>query len=510
MNLGIRLAVVIGLFFCFLTGWAAAAYAGGVTGLAFGMAILVVPWYRQPLRCWVAFYLRRNRALELVEPVTVANDRSSGGVRFQGGVAVAAIQLLGKPYRPTILIGSTGMRTANTVDISQLQPFMRQSLGLTIESLTVVSSGSRRRNVGDFPRVYDSFIGSSPYAGRRETWIILRIRSMKNVDALQYRDSAGTAALAAAQRISAALRCKGVRTKVATATDMLELDQRVGRDALEPNNRQWHNTRSDAGWQTTYAYRPADINSENLAQAWSLPADGITQSITIFPRGVVTATVTVRTAQPATASPSVMLQTLPGEQAAAMTANLCCPLPVIRRVSRGRLSGSLTIPIGSSGVLLGKTPTGDRLMLPLSDPGEPSRVHVAADDPIAKRIVIRTASAGERITVHTRDVHRWDSVRMPNVVVTNHARPAPGTTVSVVDGTVQPTPRPNAVISVSPPNTDTAGGHVADVVIAQTSGNAVVVTADGMSYEAEFEFFRAENRYISGSTCMPANLVPAD
>jgi hypothetical protein len=289
---------------------------------------------------------------------------------------------------------------------------------------------------------------------------------------------------------------------------MLELERRVGRDALEPNNRHWHSMRSDAGWQTTYAYRPADINSGTLAQAWSLPADGITQSITIFPHGGVTATVTVRTAQPATASPSVMLQTLPGEQAAAMTANLCCPLPVIRRVSRGRLSGSLTIPIGSSGVLLGKTSTGDRLMLPLSDPGEPSRVHVAADDPIAKRIVIRTAGAGERITVHTRDVHRWDSVRMPNVVVTNHTRPAPGTTVSVVDGTVQPTPRPNAVISVGPPNT--AGGHAADVVIAQTSGNAVVVNAEGMNYEAEFEFFRAENRYISGSTYMPVSLVPAD
>jgi len=508
MSDGVRLAVVTGLFLCCLPGWALAGYAGGVTGLVLGMAILVVPWWRQPLWCWAVLYLRRNRPVELVEPVTVVNDRCSGGVRFQGDVAVTALQLLGKPYRPTRFIGSTVSQTSNSVDISQLTPLMRQSLGLTIESLTIVSSGSRRRNNGDYPRVYDTFIGTSPYAGRRETWMIVRIRSLENSDALWCRDTAGTAALAAAQRISAALRYQGIRAKVATGTDMLELERRLGRNALEPNNRRWRGIRGDNGWYATYAHRPADITSENLAQAWSLPADGITQSITIFPDGSLTSTVTVRTPQPASASPSVMLQTLPGEQAVAIAATLCCPRPAIRGVIRGRLPRSLVIPIGPSGVLMGKASTGYRLTLPLIDPSEHSRVHVAADDPIAKRIVIRTAGAGERITVHSTDVRRWESVRMPNVFVTNHPRPAPGTTVSVVDGSIQPTPRPNAVISVSPPNA--AGTQAADVVIAQTSPSTVVVTAGGMSYEAEFEFFRAENRYISGSTGMLASLAPAD
>ena len=54
-------------------------------------------------------------------------------------------------------------------------------------------------------------------------------------------------------------------------------------------------------------------------------------------------------------------------------------------------------------MLIGKLSNGDRLMIPVTDAGEPSRVFVAADDPIAKRIVIRTAGAGERVCVHTRD-----------------------------------------------------------------------------------------------------------
>ncbi len=100
-------------------------------------------------------------------------------------------------------------------------------------------------------------------------------------------------------------------------------------------------------------------------------------------------------------------------------------------------------------------------MIPVTDAGELSRVFVAGDDRVAKRIVIRTAGAGERVCVHTRDKTRWATVRMPEISVVNTARPAPRTTVSVVehvarrgkdgngaaegggsDAAISPTPRP--------------------------------------------------------------------
>ncbi|MFN0143573.1 MAG: type VII secretion protein EccE [Mycobacterium sp.] len=508
MKDGVRLAMVCGVFLGCLLGWAAAGYVGAGIGMALGLATCVLPWWRQPLWSWAAVYLRRNRPIELIEPLAVANDRAGGGVRIHDDVAVTALQVLGKPYRPTWLTGSTATHTANTLDISELTPHMHQSLDLEIESITVVSSGSRRRSVGDYPRVYDTLIGTSPYAGRRETWMIIRIATLDNGEALQWRDTVGTAALAAAQRISAALRCRGIRVRVASASDMAELEKRLGSNSLEPRNRRWRSLRGDAGWNTTYAYRPVDINAETLAQAWSLPADGITQNLTIFPDGSATATVTVHTAQPATTSPSVILQTLPGEQAPAVAAGLCCPRPEIRGLRRGRLPRSLEIPVGPSGVLLGKTASGDRLLMPLGDPGQHGRVSVIADDLIAKRIVIRTAGAGERITVHTHDLQRWSSVRMPNVVVTDNPRPLPGTTVSVTDGTVQPAPRPTTVIAVSPPNA--AHDSAADVVITQSDPTTVRVDAAGMNYEAEVEFFRAENRYASESAGIPGDFMVVD
>jgi hypothetical protein len=246
---------------------------------------------------------------------------------------------------------------------------------------------------------------------------------------------------------------------------------------------------------TTYWYQPGDITSEKLAQAWSARADGIIQNVTLFGDGSATATVTVRSAQPPAAPLNTMLRTLPGEQAQAVAANLCGPLPALRGVRRGALHMPLVVPIGPSGVLLGKVGGGNRMMLPLDDAGEFSRVHIAAEDSLAKRFVIRIAGAGERITVHTRNMPRWSSVRMPDIAVSDQPKPVSGTTVSVVDGTLAPAPRPNTLISVGEPGEPYRG--TVDVLITQIGPATVEVTAAGQVHTVEVELFRAENRYVS-------------
>ena len=128
-----------------------------------------------------------------------------------------------------------------------------------------------------------------------------------------------------------------------------------------------------------------------------------------------------------------------------------------------------------------------------------------ADDGIARRIGSRAAGAGDRITVQPADLRRWEGLRMPNVVVTDSPRPALGTTVSVVDGTVQPAPRPSTVITIGPATA--VADAAADVVITQTAPAAIQVSAAGMTYDAEMEFFRAENRYAARSEPLAAELT---
>ncbi|ETB35388.1 secretion protein EccE, partial [Mycobacterium avium subsp. paratuberculosis 11-1786] len=190
-------------------------------------------------------------------------------------------------------------------------------------------------------------------------------------------------------------------------------------------------------------------------------------------------------------------------------ANMCGPRPHLRGLRRSRLPAELITEIGPSGVLIGKLPNGDRLLMPVTDAGELSRVFVAADDPITKRIVIRTAGAGERVCVHTRDMSRWVSVRMPEISVVNSSRPAPRTTVSVVEyaprrgegveAAISPTPRPATVITVAPAGTtlSEAQRHGFEVIIEQVSPAVVNVSAAGKNWLVEMDMFRAEHRYVS-------------
>lgn len=495
---------VLGVWVIFLlavASWAAGGYIGAAVAVVVGVALVFVRWWGQPAWSWLVLWRHGRRPIRWDVPITVANNRSGGGVRVQDGVAVVAVQLLGRAHQATTVTGSVTVETDNVIDVVELVPMMQQALGLQLDSISVVSLGSRHGTIGDYPRVYDSEIGTPPYAGRRETWLIMRLSIIDNTQALRWRTTVGSAAISVAQRIAGLLRCQGLRAKVATATDLGELDRRLGCDAIEGDTQRWKAIRGEAGWMTTYAYPPEAITSRVLSQAWTLRADEVIQNLTLYPDATCTATITVRTPTPAPTAPSVILRRLNGEQAAAAAANMCGPRPYLRALRPSRLPEHLVTEIGPSGVLIGKLSNGDRLLIPVTDAGELSRVFVAADDPIAKRIVIRTAGAGERVCVHTRDTTRWTTVRMPEISVVSTPRPAPRTTVSVVEhvGPISPTPRPVTVITVAPSGTRLPEGqrHNFEVIIEQIGPATVRVGAAGKDWLVEMDMFRAENRYVS-------------
>ena len=511
------------VFLAALVSWSLGGYVGAAIAVVVGVALVFVPWWGQPAWSWAVLALRGRRSISWNAPIMVANNRSGGAVRVQDGTAVVAVQLLGRAHRATTVTGSVTVESDNVIDIVEMAPMLHHALGLRLDSLSVITLGSRHGIVGDYPRVYDSEIGTPPYAGRRETWLIMRLPMIDNTQALQWRTTLGAAAISIAQRIAGLLRCHGLRAKVATVTDLIELDRRLGSDAVAGRAQNWKAVRGEAGWMTTYVYPAKAITSRILAQAWTLHADEIIQNVTVYPDATCTATLTVRTPTQAPTPPSVILRRLNGEQAAAAAANMCAPRPHLRGLRRSPLPANLIIEIGPSGVLVGKLSNGDRLMIPVTDGGELSRVFVAAADPIAKRIVIRVAGTGERVTVHTNDKARWASVRMPELSIVNTSRPAPRTTVSVVeyvarrratdnaaqeggvdvadlaDLGISPTPRPPTVITVAPfgtklPDRDR---HSFEVTIEQVGPATVNVSAAGQNWLVQMDLFRAENRYVS-------------
>jgi len=498
-----RLLCALAVALCGLAGWALGGLIGVAVALPLAVLLVLVPWWGQPAWSWALLRLRRRPTAGWAEPITVANNRAGGGVRISDGVAVVAVHLLGRAHAATVATGSVNVETDNVIDVAALLPMLRHALGLVLDSMSVISIGARRATTGDYPRVYDTEIGTPPYAGQRETWLLLRLRVIDNTAALRWRTTLGATAVGVAQRIAGLLRCEGLRARVATASDLAELDRRLGAALLLADAERWKTLRSEGGWVTTYAYPAGAISAQLLAQVWTLPVDEVVQNITILPDATCTVTVTLQTPQPAPTPPAVVLRRLNGEQAAAVEANMCVPRPRLRGLRPGPLPESLPVEIGPSGVLVGKLANGDRLMVPLTDSGELSRVFIAAEDLIAKRIIIRAAGAGERVCVHTRDKARWASVRMPEVSLVSESRPTPRTTVSVVDGPIAPSPRPATVITVAPPGTPPPPPDAVEVCIEQIDRTAVRVAAAGKSWLATVELFRAENRY-----CSPEALAP--
>lgn len=382
---------------------------------------------------------------------TVTADRTGGGVRYQDGTAVVAIHVLGDYLADTLMTGDTS-HTANVLHVSDLDALMRQPFGLSITSLSVVSIGARVRASGDYAPTYHTFVGPPPYAGQRDMWLILRIATDSgNVDALSLRPTVGKAALSVAQRTLNMLRTKGIRAKVASATDLTDLDAKLGgAHALARHNRTRHAVRSDVGWFTSFYYPPQHINDTDLSAVWSLRADQIVQNVTLLPGGRCTATATIVDPQVVPMPPGVALSALPGEQAGALA--LCRPMPAEPVGGRAALAAgtpTVTLPISGSGVLVGRLADGHRIALPFTDPETPLRINIAAEDALTKRLVMRCAASGERVSIHTGQPARWAAMAMPGVIVTTETKPAAGTTISVADGSIKPSPAPGTVITLA-------------------------------------------------------------
>lgn len=207
---------VVGVWVVFvlaLASWLLAGYIGAAVAVVVGIALVFVRWWGQPAWSWAVLWRRGRRPIDWSAPITVANNRSGGGVRVQDGVAVVAVQLLGRAHRATMVTGSVTVETENVLDVVELVPMLRQALGLQLDSISVVSIGSRHGTVGDYPRVYDSEIGTPPYAGRRETWLIMRLAVLDNAHALVWRTTVGAAAISVAQlsRACCAVKACGPR-----------------------------------------------------------------------------------------------------------------------------------------------------------------------------------------------------------------------------------------------------------------------------------------------------------
>lgn len=518
------LAAVVSVLVTLLWGEAGPAWAGVGAVVLLVCCAYPLGGSHRSLYQWAQVYRsHRRRRWDIAAPLTAVNDRQPAGVRYQDGVAVTAVRLLGKYLCPTRLTGAATSETDNVLRTEDVAEVLHQQLGLRLASLSLIIHGSRMRADGDFAPICDTFIGPCPYAGQREAWLILRIdTAIDNVEALRVRRSLSETAVAAAQRTANMLRTKGIRAEVASETDLVSLDEKLGSAAsLDAAKRRWLAVRDERGWLSSFYFPARHIEDAAMALVWERRHDAVTQNITLYPDGRCTATVTVRGPQIVSPPPNVKLFSLPGEQAAAVAANRALPGELVgapASVADG--PPRLALPIGNSGVLIGTLPDGQRLVLPFTDPATHLRINIDADAAVYKRLLLRAAASGERVTVHTADRHRWQAMAMPGVIITEEAKPAAGTTISVIDTTIMPSPAPATVITLTGGCTDAhmritqegTSRRLQVVVVDPDLHGDPALIAPPRSWRVDIEFFAVENPYLdaqpafTGVTARPSDL----
>ncbi len=362
---------------------------------------------------------------EIVE-VALPNGEGMCGLRWDGDVLITAVELTPRPQTPTVL--ADGM--AITEDVVPLDVVAGCLWQYDINLLAIdVASGGRRIAPGTaYAGSYDQLIGVKPGVTARRTWLVLRLRFDPDDPGIRNRgggiEGAINAAKAATRRTTRRLREANCLAVVADGAGLRAAHAALA-TGLPPDDIQIERgtLATPGGFVTTYRLHPDDLTNVNLGAWWAYRCVSAAVIIRITPgpkRGEVYTRTWVRhvsTSRPSRSDRLPGLIRQYGDQAEALTATL--PLGAHSWEAQRRIVSSaqsatrvetlaeLRIPVGASGQLIGSTPTGHPLLLPLAERGALTRVYVDAPIWVAQQLVLRALAGGASARISSSRPEAW-------------------------------------------------------------------------------------------------------
>jgi type VII secretion protein EccE len=324
----------------------------GVGAAALVLLVGTVSYRGRRLFGWVATLVRwlwrGRRPLDSPSRPAVGTMLKPGidvAVRWQGDVLVAAIEIVPRPFSPTIIIDGKA-RSDDVIDTELLTDLLAAHCP-DLEA-DVISTGYRLG--GSAPEyvttVYGRAVGSDPAPARRRTWIVLRADPSRTVTsaALRGEGIAGLGQYLVSSTTRIADRLAGIGIDAVCVRKFDELDRAT---EISFKREGWSKIHGDK--QSTVAYRARggpDV-------WWSARAERTITRVRLaasrMPSAVVLLTYRGKAKRPRGFS------RVSGAQRAAITGSWLAP----ERHHR--------LPIGSAGVLIGLTARGHRIYMPLDD-----------------------------------------------------------------------------------------------------------------------------------------------
>jgi type VII secretion protein EccE len=403
-------------------------WRGAVCGFATGL-VLVVPLAGRSLPRWALarfdFWRDRRRRHATARWAPFDHDQPGGapiGFSWDGRTLTSLIRVDETPPSLTVLqAGSTV--SGETVPVGVLADCLRK-FDIALESIDVISQGTRSAGHGHVAAVYDAVLGPLPAIAHRAVWVAVRLDPARCPDAVRARGGGWNAALrtaaVATRRVTNTLRDAGLQASTTTASDMVhavtELSSGVSLDALEET---WTACHSGQLQLRSYGIEPATYTSEGLGSLWTLPSGSTTVTLSLRRdeqhdavelRGIVRLD-SLGHGRARHAG----LRRLSGRQFDALLCAL--PLPAPKRpvgqwlTVRGEGEGAhalagLELPASGCGQVVGADEHGRAVALSLFGPCV-ARVELHGTLHLAQQVVLRSLALGARVRVHTRRTGAW-------------------------------------------------------------------------------------------------------
>ena len=353
----------------------------GPTVVAVAVLLALITFRGRRLLGWVATFfawlVRRRRPLDTPsEPVVGATVQPGDhvAVRWKGKVLVAVIELIPRPFTPTVIVEGKA-HTDDVVDTRLLEQLL--SVHCPDLEADVVSAGYRvaKAAAADVVNLYEQVIGSNPAPAHRRTWIMVRADPRRTRKSAGRRD-AGVAGLvrylvASATRIADDLARHGVDAVCGRSFDDFDRATDIGFE-----REKWSTIKGRNGFTTAY------IAPGGPDVWWSAQADHTIVRVRVGGGTTPQSTVLLTTAEKPKKRRG--FTRVSGGQRAALQGQTL----VADRHHQ--------LPIGSAGVLVGETASHYPVYLPFDDVDASINL---GDARVFTQFVLRAAAAGGSVTL---------------------------------------------------------------------------------------------------------------
>jgi type VII secretion protein EccE len=349
--------------------------------VSLGAGVAVVTFRGRRLTGWMAavcgWLVRHRRPPDSPSEPVVGVTVQPGdhvAVRWQGDFLVAVIELVPRPFTPTVIVEGRG-QTDDVVDTRLLEQLL--SVHCPDLEADVVSAGYRvgKTAPAEVVSLYEQIIASDPAPAHRRTWIMLRADPQRTRKSAQRRD-AGIAGLArylvaSTTRIADQLAGNGVDAACCRSFDDFDHATEVSFVREE-----WSKIKGRENFTAAYT-APGGPDAW-----WSAPADHTITRVRVVPGMAPQSTVLLTTAKKAKTPPG--FTRVSGAQRAALQGQTVVP------------DRHCQLPIGSAGVLVGETASQYPVYMPFDDVDASINL---GDARTFMQFVVRAAAAGGIVTL---------------------------------------------------------------------------------------------------------------